>query len=120
MFPETVFTSLRSAVVVLDRDLRVQVWNAGALEMWGLRSEEAHAVSFFALDIGLPFGELHQPIRDVLSRSNGHRELTIGATNRRGRQIRCHVSVAPLLGNDRKVTGVILVMENERVDASVN
>jgi two-component system, chemotaxis family, CheB/CheR fusion protein len=112
-FLEAVFTSLRSAVVVLDGDLRIQVWNAGALEMWGVRPEEAQGNSLFKLDIGLPVGELHQPIREVVSRAAGHRELTLPATNRRGKSIHCRVSVAPLLASDKSVTGVILIMEDE-------
>ena len=112
-FLEAVFTSLRSAVVVLDRDLRIQVWNAGALEMWGVRAEEAQGNSLFTLDIGLPFGELHQPIRDVVSRATPHRELSLPATNRRGRTIRCRISLVPLVGSDKSVTGVILLMEDE-------
>jgi two-component system CheB/CheR fusion protein len=109
---ESVFTSLRSAVVVLDRDLQVHVWNAGALDMWGVRPEEAQRNSLFNLDIGLPVGELHQPIREILSGATPHREVTLPATNRRGKSINCHVSVAPLLGLDRTVTGVILLMED--------
>jgi len=112
-FLEAVFTSLQSAVVVLDRELRVQVWNAGALEMWGVRGEEAQSVSFFNLDIGLPVGELHPQIREVLSGAASHRETVLPATNRRGKAIRCHVSVAPLVGADKSVTGVILLMEDE-------
>jgi two-component system CheB/CheR fusion protein len=112
-FLEAVFTSLRSAVVVLDRDLRIQVWNAGALDMWGVRAEEAQGNSLFNLDIGLPVGELHQPIRDVLARAAAHRELLLPATNRRGKGIQCRVSIAPLMGADKTVTGVILLMEEE-------
>ena len=112
-FLEAVFTSLRSAVVVLDRDLRIQVWNAGALDMWGVRAEEAQGISLFSLDIGLPVGELHQPIREILSRAATHRELSLPAINRRGKAIRCRVSAAPLVGNDKSVTGVILLMEEE-------
>jgi two-component system CheB/CheR fusion protein len=111
-FLGAVFTSLRSAVVVLDRELRVQVWNAGALDMWGLRAEEAEGTSFFTLDIGLPVGELHPPIRDILSGAALHREVTLDATNRKGKRIRCQISVAPLLGADRAVTGSILLMED--------
>jgi two-component system CheB/CheR fusion protein len=111
-FLESVFTSLRSAVVVLDRDLRVHVWNAGALEMWGVRPEEAQGTSLFTLDIGLPGGELHQPIREVLSGASTHREVTVPATNRRGKAIDCLVAITPLLGSDRKVTGVILLMDD--------
>jgi len=111
-FLEAVFTSLRSAVVVLDRELRVQVWNAGALDLWGLRPEEAQGVSFFTLDIGLPVGELHQPIREILSGAARHRERMLTATNRKGKRIACQVSAAPLLGPDCAVTGVILLMDD--------
>jgi two-component system CheB/CheR fusion protein len=88
------------------------VWNAGALDMWGLRAEEAEGTSFFTLDIGLPVGELHPPIRDILSGAALHREVTLDATNRKGKRIRCQISVAPLLGADRAVTGSILLMED--------
>ena len=110
-FLEAVFTSLRSAVVVLDRDLRVHVWNTGAFEMWGLRPDEAQGVSFFTLDIGLAVGELHQPIREILSGAASHRELTLAATNRRGKPIQCHIAIGPLLGADKSVTGAILLMD---------
>jgi two-component system CheB/CheR fusion protein len=112
-FLEAVFTSLRSAVVVLDRDLRIQVWNAGALDLWGVRAEEAQGNSLFNLDIGLPVGELHQPIRDIVALAVAYRELSLPATNRRGRAIQCRVSVAPLIDSDNSVTGVILLMEEE-------
>jgi two-component system CheB/CheR fusion protein len=98
---------------VVDRELRVQVWNAGALDMWGLRPDEAQGNSFFNLDIGLPVGELHQPIREILSGTSTHREITTAATNRKGRRIQCRVSVAPLVGSDRSTTGAILLMEED-------
>jgi two-component system, chemotaxis family, CheB/CheR fusion protein len=110
-FLEAVFTSLRSAVAVLDRDLRIQVWNAGALDMWGVRPEEAQGNSIFGLDIGLPVGDLHQPIRDILSGNAAHREVTLPAVNRRGKAIRCRVSIASLLADGNAVTGAILLMD---------
>jgi two-component system CheB/CheR fusion protein len=110
-FLEAVFTSLRSAVVVLDRELRVQVWNAGASDLWGLRPEEAQRASFFSLDIGLPVAELHQPIKDVLSGASVYRDAVLHAITRKGRSVECRVTVSPLLGGDRSVTGAILLME---------
>jgi len=115
-FLEAIFSGIRSAVVVLDRDLRVDIWNAGALDLWGLRPEEAQGASFFTLDIGLPVGELHQPIREILSGAAVHRDVSLNATNRKGKSIRCHVSVAPLLGGDRSVTGTILLMEEQAAE----
>jgi two-component system CheB/CheR fusion protein len=111
-FLESLFTSLRSAFVVLDRELRVQVWNTGALDMWGVRPEEAQGTSFFNLDIGLAVGELHQPLREILSGAAAHRELTVHATNRRGKPIQCHIAIAPLVGAEKTITGAILLMDD--------
>jgi two-component system, chemotaxis family, CheB/CheR fusion protein len=97
---------------VLDRDLRVQVWNTGAMNLWGLRPEEAQRSSFFSLDMGLPVGELHQIIKDVL---NGHayRETTVPAISRKGKPFQCRVSASALTGLDSAVTGIILLMEEQ-------
>ncbi|PYR77991.1 MAG: chemotaxis protein CheR [Acidobacteria bacterium] len=110
-FLESVFTSLQSAVVVLDPEFRILVWNVGATELWGVRPDEAERTSFFALDIGLPVKDLHQPIRDVLSGAAGQRQLKLAATSRRGKAITCQVTVVPLLGGDQQTKGVIVLME---------
>jgi two-component system CheB/CheR fusion protein len=112
-FLEAVFTSLRAAVIVVDRELRVQVWNQGAMDMWGLRPDEAQGSAFYNLDVGFPVGELHQQVRDILSSIATHREAVLPATNRKGRSIRCRVSASALRGSDRSVTGAILLMEED-------
>jgi two-component system CheB/CheR fusion protein len=110
-FLESVFTSLRSPVVVVDRDVRVDVWNAAATNLWGVRADEARGVNFFNLDIGLPVGELHQPLKDVIHGGSERREVTLGATSRKGKLLQCRVSVSPLTGPSRDVRGAVLVME---------
>jgi len=110
-FLEAIFTSLRSAVVVVSRDMQVQVWNVGALDLWGVRPEEAQGNSLFNLDIGLPIVELHQPVREVLGGAAAQREVLLPATNRRGRAIQCRVTILPLLGLEKQMTGAILMME---------
>lgn len=115
-FLEAVFTSLQSGVIVLERDLRVHVWNAGAMDMWGLRPEEAQGRPFLNLDIGLRVAELQQPIRDVLNGVAGNREVVLSAINRRGRPLRCRTGIAPLLTKDNAITGIILIMEEDAPD----
>jgi len=115
-FMEAVFRSLQSAVVVVDREMRVMVWNVGALNLWGLRPEEAQGQGFFGLDIGLPVNDLVQPIRELLNSGNGHREIVISAITRKGKPIQCRVRISPLLGHDRSVTGAILLMDEEPVN----
>jgi two-component system CheB/CheR fusion protein len=111
-FLESVFTSLRPAVVVLDREYRVKVWNAGAKELWGVTTDEATGVNFLALDIGLPLADLRQPIRDVLSGAIPDAEVTLSATSRRGKTIRCRVRLTPLrVSSSAEMSGVIVTME---------
>jgi two-component system CheB/CheR fusion protein len=114
-FLESVFTSLRSAVVVVDRAYRVRVWNHRAQDLWGLRPDEALDAHLLNLDIGLPVGELRQPIRDILNGAEEHLELTVPATNRKGRAIDCHLRLSPLRERDGTVTGVIVLMEARQV-----
>jgi two-component system, chemotaxis family, CheB/CheR fusion protein len=92
--------------------MRVQVWNAGATNLWGLRADEVQHAYFFGLDIGLAVGELQQPIKDVLS-GQPYREATLTATSRKGKPFECRVSVSPLTGLDHMLTGVILLMEEQ-------
>jgi len=53
-FLESILTSLRSAVAVVDRDLHVRKWSRRAEDLWGMRSDEVLQKNFLNLDIGLP------------------------------------------------------------------
>jgi two-component system CheB/CheR fusion protein len=110
-FLEAVLASLPAAIVV-DRELRVQAWNAGARDLWGLTPDEAVGEHFMNLDIGLPVERLHGPIRTVLGDSGQRNILSLDATNRRGRQIVTRIELAPL-HTDGTTDGVILLMEIE-------
>jgi two-component system CheB/CheR fusion protein len=111
-FLESILTSLRGGVVVIDRNLYVQVWNDKAEDLWGLRTDEAVGQNFFNLDIGLPVDHLLQPIRACLmDTSVDGSESVVPAVNRRGKSIHCQVTCTPLIGIHRQIQGVILVME---------
>ena len=110
-FLESILASLRGGVAVVDRELCVLVWNQHAVDLWGLRPEEALGRHFLNLDIGLPASPLQPLIRNCLSGESPGESTTIDATNRRGRSVRCDVTCTPLVGADREVRGVILVME---------
>lgn len=108
---EMILASLGVAVVVLDRGGVVQIWNAQAEDLWGLRAEEVIGQHLLGLDIGLPVEQLKGPLRRAGEDETFRGELTLPATTRRGRQIDCHVSCLPLSGNDGEPSGVILLME---------
>jgi two-component system CheB/CheR fusion protein len=110
-FLETILTSLRAGVVVLNTELHVQAWNRQAQELWGLRPEEAGGQHFLNLDIGLPTERLRGMVRRVLAGEDGAQEQTVNAVNRRGRTIEVRVLGSPLRGRDVPAAGVILTME---------
>jgi two-component system CheB/CheR fusion protein len=112
-FLESVLGSLRGAVVVVQHDLTVLAWNAGAAELWGLREEETRGKNILALDMGLPIEQLKQPIRACLTGAELNFSTALDAVNRRGRSIRCVVSISPLTSAAQEIVGAILVMETE-------
>ena len=113
-FLESMFTSLRSGVVVLDRELHVLVWNRQAEDLWGVRAEEAESASFLSLDIGLPLAPLASPLRACLAGTMESYESLLPARNRRGRAIVCKTTLFPLVGKgNHEPRGVIVMMEEQ-------
>src|SRR5437868_6982483 len=111
-FLESILTSLRGGVAVVDSELKVLVWNPTADELWGLRADEVIGRHLLGLDLGLPVERLKQPIRECLSGDRHFIEVELEATNRLGRAIRCRVTCSPLLGAHRAVRGAIVMMED--------
>ena len=110
-FLESIFASLSSGVIVIDRELRVLVWNTQSEEMWGLRAAEAIDSNVLALDIGLPVDQLASSLRAVLSGQTTMAEATVTAVNRRGKTLECDVSCSPLTALDGSVRGVIIMVD---------
>jgi two-component system CheB/CheR fusion protein len=107
----SLLTSLRTGVLVVDRDMLVQVWNRRMEEMWGLRADEVHGQPLLHLDMGLPVEQLKPPVRAVLDARAEVQEVMLDAMNRRGRPVRCHVTVGPLWGVSRELQGAVIVVE---------
>jgi two-component system, chemotaxis family, CheB/CheR fusion protein len=95
---------------VLDSALLIQVWNAHATDMWGLRSDEVVGQPFLNLDIGLPIKELRTMVRSVARGQPASDEVIVEAVNRRGKRIRCRVVVSTLPG-EGKDSGLVMLME---------
>jgi two-component system CheB/CheR fusion protein len=114
-FMESILSSMKSAVIVLDRDFTVQTWNKNAHELWGVRADEAVGSHLLSLDFGLPMDALKPLLRSVLNDSDEAQHLAIDAINRRGRPVDLSITVAPLLSRGAS-TGVLLVMDAEPRD----
>jgi len=114
-FLESILTSLGVAVAVLDRSQRVQVWNRGAEDLWGLRFDEAAEQHFLGLEIGLEPERLAPALRSVMAGASTRETARLEAVNRRGRTIVCDTTVMPLVGRGMdgpEVRGAIVLMED--------
>jgi two-component system CheB/CheR fusion protein len=110
-FLESVLTSLKGGVVVVDRELKVLAWNEQAEQLWGLREGEVNGKHLLNLDIGLPVDRLKPALRNCFSGEGNGQRLVLDAVNRRGKSIRCEVQCSPLLGPDEEIRGAIVIME---------
>ena len=116
IYLEAVLSSLQTAVVVVDREMRVDVWNSRSRDLWGLRAEEVEGEHLMNLDIGLPVEALRKPILSCLNGEGEPADQMLRAVNRRGRAVDVRVQTAPLHGRNREILGVILLMDAVEVD----
>jgi two-component system, chemotaxis family, CheB/CheR fusion protein len=111
-FLESVLSSLKSGVIVVDNEFRILAWNHQAVELWGLRQEEVDGRHLLNLDIGLPLEQIRPLLRSCMGGDGNGQVVTLDAVNRRGRTIRCQVTCTPLASGNDTVRGAILAMED--------
>jgi two-component system CheB/CheR fusion protein len=110
-FMESILGSLGAAVIVVNRDMVVQVWNRQAEDLWGLREDETIGEHFLNLDSGLPTEQLKPLVRGVMFDGEPSTEHLFEAVNRRGRAVELRVTASPLIADGQEPTGALLLME---------
>jgi two-component system CheB/CheR fusion protein len=108
-FLEAILSTMGVAVIVVDHEHRVQVWNAESTELWGVRPDEAQGQHLFGLDIGLPLDGVRGALRRVLAGADGRVDVELSALNRRGRTVDVKVTLMPLGAAPDVVSGAILL-----------
>ncbi|MDQ3631797.1 MAG: PAS domain S-box protein [Actinomycetota bacterium] len=111
LFLETILATMETAVVVVDGQLIVQMWNGQAEELFGLRLADVQDQALLGLGIGLPVGDLADPLREVLRGTVEREVVDLDATNRRGRAFRSRVTVLPLEAGPEGTYGAVLLIE---------
>ena len=118
VFLSGILRSVPLAVIVMNDDLHVELWNDVAADMWGLRQDEVKGKHFLGLDIGLPVQQLRQPLLALRHAPDSVSETMIQATNRRGRPVTVQVLCASVGGAAADGHGVIVLMQES--EQSVN
>jgi two-component system CheB/CheR fusion protein len=114
VFLESILSSLTCGIAVIDYGHSIRCWNPKAEDLWGLRADEVRGKGLMVLDIGLPVHMLNRPIQLCLEGESDYEQVSVVATNRRGRSIHCRVTCTPLQ-DGQGMRGAVLVMEE--VDA---
>jgi two-component system, chemotaxis family, CheB/CheR fusion protein len=110
-FLSSLVNSTHLGIVVVDREMRVVVWNRRCEELWGVRPEEATGSPFTALDIGLPITEVRPLIGNAFVDSDSDGEVVVDAVNRRGHPIQVRVMCTAFRSDDDTVNGALLMMD---------
>jgi two-component system CheB/CheR fusion protein len=110
-YMRSILNSVQPAIVVLDDDLHIDLWNDQATELWGLRGDEVSGEPFLNLEIGLPVARLKDDLHRCLRTGLPTEPVGLSAHNRRGKAMTCRVTCAPLHGPQKEVSGVIMMME---------
>jgi two-component system CheB/CheR fusion protein len=109
-FLDSLAHSIDRGMMVVDREMRVVVWNRGCEELWGLRPEEAVGAPITSLDIGLPMEQIRPLIGNAFVDTAGG-EAIVEAVNRRGKHTRLRVTCSVFRSPEGSVSGALLLME---------
>jgi two-component system CheB/CheR fusion protein len=118
-FMRSILGGLEAGVVVVDPELKVQVWNVRMEELWGVRNDEAVGQFLLNLDIGLPVEELRPTLRQVISENGVDQPIQmVRAVNRRGRTVDVQITISPLRSgpDTEKTVGAIILMNSQAVE----
>jgi two-component system, chemotaxis family, CheB/CheR fusion protein len=108
---EAILRGLDAGVVVVDPDMRVVSWNRWCENVWGLREEDAAHQHFGALDVALPVQQIEPKVGQAIT-EGAISDITLDALDRRGRELKWRVRVAPLIYEDRSKQGAVILLED--------
>jgi two-component system, chemotaxis family, CheB/CheR fusion protein len=110
-FLDSLVNSVHLGMMVVDREMRVMVWNRGCEELWGLRTDETIGQVLTTLDIGLPMDAVRPLIGNAFVDAESPSEAVIETVNRRGRPTRVRVTCNGFHSPEGGVNGALLLMD---------
>jgi two-component system CheB/CheR fusion protein len=93
---ESLVASMVSAVVVVDRELVVELWNHAAEALWALPAPAVEGRSLLGHNLGLPMGEVEPAIRACLDGRSIPEVVTVRGLTRTGQPTNYRVTCTPV------------------------
>lgn len=110
-FLDSLVDSVRMGMAVVDREMKVILWNRECEELWGPRADETIGARLSSLDIGLPLEGVRSLIGNAFVDPESSGEVVVDAVNRRGRPTRVRVTCTAFRSAEKTDGGALLLME---------
>ena len=111
LFKDSLINSVQMGMVVVDREMKVILWNRGCEELWGLRADETTGTALTNLDIGLPLDTVRPLIGNAFVDPESSGEVVVEVVNRRGRPATVRITCTSFRSNEGMVGGALLLIE---------
>jgi two-component system CheB/CheR fusion protein len=117
-FLQGILTGMDQAVLVVDLEHRVQLWNAQAERLTGLRAFEAQGRRLTELPIALPVEEVNAVLAKVVLHAEAAGPLELVIFDRFGEPQRRRLSATPLRrgGPAGEVHGAVVTLTDSATD----
>jgi two-component system, chemotaxis family, CheB/CheR fusion protein len=113
-FLQGILTGLDLAVIVIDEEYRVQLWNSRAEQLTGLRAFEAQGRRLTELPLSLPAERVGAVLSSVVLRGESAGPLEMEICDRFGQAQSRRLRVTPLRrGRDREVRGAVVTLDDK-------
>jgi two-component system CheB/CheR fusion protein len=110
-FIESLVNSIQLGLALVDRQMRVTLWNRGCEDLWGLRRDEAEGSVLTSLDIGLPMAPLKPLIGHAFIEPDTTTETVVEVVNRRGKTTGLRITCKGFRSGGDGASGALLLME---------
>lgn len=113
---EILLNSIGDSVIAIDRDWRITLWNSSAKHLSGWSKEEVLGkplLNYIKLLRETDRGENIQFIEDIMNTGQiSDIDYPAILINKDGKDVAINSSVAPIMNEDKEVTGVVIVMRD--------
>jgi two-component system CheB/CheR fusion protein len=113
-YQRTIIRSLSAAVIVLDPQGRITLWNLAAERLLGLTENEALGQLLWTLRVPVLGRTLVKAIRQKLAKRLALREEDVAYERAGARAGHASVAAVPLVDDDRLLGGVVIVEDTTR------
>jgi two-component system CheB/CheR fusion protein len=111
VFLHGVLEGVDLAIVVVDADYRVQLWNSGAERVTGLRAYEAEGLLLLDIALHLPVDQVHRALRTVVTGEQSRAEVVGTGTDRFGQD---HRRVLTAIALPTESRGALVTLVDKR------